>query len=65
MTYIPLLRTPRTSGADYIGGNLHVRLNVCGFIGAKSSSLILLAGPTSALKAFTPQLQAGTHLSDP
>ena len=30
------------------------RTNVCGIIGAKGSPRILLASPTSALKAFTP-----------
>ena len=57
MTYIPLLRTPLYFRSGLHWWQLAGKTNVCGFIGANGSPRILLASPTSALKAFTPSFK--------
>ena len=54
MTYIPLLRTLLYCRSGLHWWQLAVRLTYAVFIGAKGSPRILLASPTSALRAFTP-----------
>ena len=57
MTYIPLLRTLLYSRSGLHWWQLAGKTNVCAFINAKGSPRILLASPTSALKAFTPSFK--------